>query len=173
MNKIYAGIGSRACPPEKLHECMLYAMKLAILGYTLRSGGAEGCDQGFEVGCTLNYGQKEIYLPWKDFNKNKSPLYDVCDDALKMAERFHPNWKRLTEPVRKLMARNCYQVMGKDLKTPVDFIVCWTENAEVKGGTAQALRIAQEYNIRVYNIADPRQQNGLDSFILWSSVENE
>jgi hypothetical protein len=41
----------------------------------------------------------------------------------------------------------------------------WTENAEMKGGTAQSLRIAQEFNIKVYNIADPKQQNGLDNYI--------
>lgn len=169
-NLIYAGIGSRACPSEKLLECKNYAQQLAELGYVLRSGGADGCDFAFELGCDVIGGKKEIFLPWKDFNKNKSPLYDICDDALKIAERFHPNWKRLSEPARKLMARNAYQVLGKDLKTPVDFIVCWTENAEMKGGTAQALRMAQHYNIKVYNIADFKQQNGLDSFILWSSV---
>jgi len=38
------------------------------------------------------------------------------------------------------------------LKDPSDFIVCYTENGKMKGGTAQALRIAEDYKIPVFNI---------------------
>ena len=50
------------------------------------------------------------------------------------------------------MARNCHQVLGQDLKTPVDFIVCWTKDGGESGGTGQALRIARDLNIPVYNL---------------------
>jgi hypothetical protein len=57
-------------------------------------------------------------------------------------------------PVLALMARNCYQVLGQNLDTPVDFIVCYTPD-EYKGGTSQALRIARDLNIPYYNIKNP------------------
>jgi hypothetical protein len=58
----------------------------------------------------------------------------------------------LSYGAKKLMARNCHQVLGQDLKTPVDFIVCWTKNGNINGGTGQALRIAKKLNIPVYNL---------------------
>jgi len=43
-------------------------------------------------------------------------------------------------------------LFGKDLNTPVEFIVCWTKSGKVTGGTGQALRIAKYYDIKVYNM---------------------
>ena len=52
------------------------------------------------------------------------------------------------------MARNAYCMLGPDLKSPVDFVLCWTPNAKVVGGTGQGLRIALDYNIPIFNLAD-------------------
>ena len=49
------------------------------------------------------------------------------------------------------MARNGYQILGKDLKTPVRFVICYTPNGDRIGGTAQALRIAMDLKIPVFN----------------------
>ncbi len=51
-------------------------------------------------------------------------------------------------------ARNCHQVLGCDLRTPSDFIICWTKNGKGLGGTGQALRIAKEYNIPIFDIGN-------------------
>ena len=68
-----------------------------------------------------------------------------------MAAKFHPNWNRLSKGAKALHARNCHQVLGSDLSTPSEFIVCWRQNT---GGTMQAVRIAEHYGIRVYNLAN-------------------
>ncbi|KKL28628.1 hypothetical protein LCGC14_2373270, partial [marine sediment metagenome] len=75
----------------------------------------------------------------------------ITTEALAMAAQFHPAWRACTPTARKFHARNCYQVLGNDLKTPADFIVCWTPNGKQIGGTGQALRIAREYKIPVIN----------------------
>lgn len=150
MNKIYTGIGSRQTPPSVLVMFAKIAGRLERRGYTLRSGAAPGADTGFEMG-VLNPKLKEIYLPWPEFSNSTSTLFDLRPEAFEMASQFHPNWKRCTENARKFHARNCYQVLGYDLKTPTDFIVCWTSNGNPVGGTGQALRIAQEYKIPVIN----------------------
>ena len=71
----YAGIGSRSTHQEVLKAFEYRGEELAMRGYMLRSGGANGVDSAFEKGCVKVNGEKEIYLPWKEFNNNNSPLY--------------------------------------------------------------------------------------------------
>ena len=155
---IYAGIGARTTPIEILKEFEQIGEDLAREGYILRSGHAEGADSAFETGCDKVNGCKEIYIPWKNFNGSKSDLIIEWNSALnaqrayEIAREFHPYYDNLKPFVKKLMARNSFQVLG-DLKSenPSDFIICYTEGGELKGGTAQAIRIANAYKIPVYN----------------------
>jgi len=121
-------------------------------GLVLRSGGASGADMAFESG-VKDPSNREIYLPWKGFNMNYSNLYGVDNAALEMAAKFHPAWDECSTGARELHARNCYQVLGRDLATPSRFIVCWTKGGKITGGTAQAWRIANANNIPVFNLA--------------------
>jgi hypothetical protein len=68
----------------------------------------------------------------------------------------HPAWDILSQGAQKLHARNVHQILGPDLSrpTPVEFVLCWTPDAQVVGGTATAIRLAQDRNIPVYNLAD-------------------
>lgn len=150
MKKFYAGIGSRKTPLEVQSLMTSIAVNLCQQGFVLRSGGAEGADKAFELG--VNNDLKEIYLPWKGFNSNSSNLYNVSEEALKFAKQFHPYWYNLGKPSRLLVARNGYQILGLDFKTPVEFIICWTEHGLITGGTGQAIRIAKSYKIPVYNL---------------------
>ena len=145
MVKFYTGIGSRETPEEMQAPMFNIARRLSEKGYTLRSGGADGADSFFEMGAK----KKEIYLPWKNFNNNPSPLFELSDEAFEIAEQFHPAWEKLSKGARNLHARNTYQVLGKDLHTPSDFIICWSKGT---GGTEQSLRIARHYNIPIYNL---------------------
>jgi predicted Rossmann fold nucleotide-binding protein DprA/Smf involved in DNA uptake len=76
MNLLYySGIGSRRTP-ENIQELMVkLGHYLAGRGWVLRSGGAEGADTAFEKGCDQVHGRKEIFLPWKGYNNNKSPFF--------------------------------------------------------------------------------------------------
>lgn len=73
-----------------------------------------------------------------------------------MAERFHSAWHKLRDSVKALMARNSCQIFGLDMKTPVEFVICWTEDGKASKGTGQACRVAEAHNIplgltRAYN----------------------
>lgn len=150
-NKYYAGIGSRETPPDVLIKMQEIAAYLGRRGWTLRSGGAESADTYFEIGCDEVKGKKEIYLPWKLFNDNKSPLlWSQCNWDL--AKEYHPNWENLSLNARILMARNSAQVLGLECNSPVDFIVCWTKDGLGGGGTGQALRIAKDKKIPIYDL---------------------
>jgi hypothetical protein len=155
---IYAGIGSRETPADILKLMQDLAEKLARSNCILRSGGADGADTAFEQGCDLANGQKEIYLPWRGFNNNKSQLFDPSNTAYKIASETHPGFTYLKSPAKLLMARNTHQILGEYCDTPVDLILCWTpDGATTKtssktGGTGQALRLAAKYNIPIYNL---------------------
>jgi len=145
---IYTGIGSRETPTELKNDIKTIVEHLNKKGYTLRSGGAPGADSFFEE----HADKKEIYLPWRGFNGNSSLLFNPTPEAFEMAQKYHPNWGRLSYGAKKLMARNCHQVLGLDLKSPTDFIVCWTKDGKATGGTGQALRMAEDLKIPVYNL---------------------
>lgn len=162
--KYYAGIGARDTPREILPLMTEIGHHLNDEGWILRSGGADGADLAFEAGC-LDEGKKEIYLPWKGFNKSKSSLFQVSEDALSLAKEFHPYWHKLSRSSRLLQARNGYQLLGLDLNTPAQIVICYTTGGKIKGGTGQALRIAKSpnYNIPVLNLGTPNLDLRIDA----------
>lgn len=170
---IYTGIGSRNTPHETLLDMMDMGHGLALQGATLRSGAAPGADCAFETGCDVAKGEKEIFLPWKGFQKNPSPYYEVSKEAMEVAAEFHDAWKFLKRPVKLLMARNVYQVLGRYLDRPSDFVVCWTpdgctsrdERSKQTGGTGQAIAIASEYGIPVFNLQRENANNEIETFL--------
>lgn len=149
--KYYAGIGSRETPEDILIFFRMLGVYLAKEGYTLRSGAAHGADKAFEVGCDKVQGEKEIYLPWKGFNGSNSYLYGYNHAAQEIAAKFHPAWHSLKPTVRQLHARNVLQVLGRNLDSPSQFVICWTKNGTGSGGTGQALRIAKGYDIPIFD----------------------
>ncbi len=161
--RYYAGIGSRETPEFMLLVFEEIGEFLAKQGFTLRSGGAKGADKAFENGCDKVKGNKEIYLPWEGFEDSNSMLIVRNPKAFEIAEQFHPYWHNLKQGARKLQARNSHQVLGKDLNTPSDFIICWTKNGNGSGGTGQALRVAKHYNIPVF---DAGKYSNLDDLLV-------
>lgn len=158
-NLFYSGIGSRSTPAPICQLMTRIATRLSSLGWTLRSGHAVGADRAFESGAG---DRKEIFL-----KESASP------EALLLAESLHPRWDLCNEVTRKLHARNCYQVLGLDLLTPVKFVCCWTpDGAEkesdcsiVTGGTATAIRLADRYGIPVFNLFHPDRLERLKPLI--------
>lgn len=148
----YTGIGSRETPTFALEAFKQIGEELAKLGVILRSGGASGADSAFEEGCDRVNGEKEIFIPWEGFNDRVPNNIDCfCLDSIlakEIAKKFHPSYDYLKPGAKRLMSRNSYQVLGKDLRTPSDFIVCYTDKGLMKGGTSQALRITEVVRIR-------------------------
>lgn len=154
MNPKYAGIGSRSTPPETLSLIESIAARLAEKGWVLRSGGADGADSAFEKGCDQKQGTKEIFLPWKKFNSNNSPLFNPTKECFELAAKIHPAWDNCSDGAKRLHARNCQQILGQDLDDPVSLVICWTLSGGVSGGTATAMKIAMQNNIPIVNLAN-------------------
>lgn len=139
--KYYTGVGSRETPSDILTIIQLLASYLAKQNYILRSGGAIAADAAFEKGCDLAHGQKEIFY-----------ANDATPETLRLASQIHPAWHRCSEYAKKLHARNCFQVLGKDLKTPSEFLICWTKDGRHIGGTRTAIKLALNNHIPIINL---------------------
>jgi len=158
--KWYTGVGSRKTPLVILQIMRDLAFKLDKSGYVLRSGGADGADSAFASGTD----HSAIFRP--SHVKPNSPPYAI-------AKAFHPAWERCGDYVRKLHARNAFQVLGYDLVTPSDFLVCWTpdgacthqERSIKTGGTGTAISIAHANNIKVFNMARPDHADRVIDYI--------
>ena len=123
-------------------------------------------DRPFERGCDRAGGKKEIYLPWKGFNNSDSNLYDCYGNMHTTSAElvYGPRWSEISDAVKKLMTRNTAQVMGlDDLDVEYsEFVVCWTPDgcgtAKTRnrntGGTGQAIALADELGIPVFNMAN-------------------
>lgn len=163
--KYYTGVGSRKTPKEVCDWMWQYARFMASIGYTLRSGGAQGADFAFYMGCLNVLGEREIYIPWDGFENLKHQpgigiyslnglIREAVRDAVEIAKEIHPAWDRLSLGARKLHTRNVFQVLGQDLKTPSEVVICWTEGGKIKGGTATAINLAKKYGVGVINLGD-------------------
>jgi hypothetical protein len=163
----YAGIGARETPPAALALIEAIAGRLAREGWLLRTGMSPGADQAFYRGALAGGGHVELYLPWPGFQAAArvgeqgaavSQLPRPSSAAIALAARFHERWDGLPCAERRLLARDGHQVLGAELDAPVRCIVCWTAEGSLdgadprSGGSGQALRIAHERGIPVFNL---------------------
>ncbi|HDR9179284.1 TPA: hypothetical protein QDB23_006625 [Burkholderia vietnamiensis] len=170
----YAGVGSRRTPDNILRYMRLAAMRLAARGYGLRSGAAPRADEAFEQGCVTAGGQAEIWLPWKGFNNHADTGFYPVAAHFEIASSVHPAWDRLTRGPRALHARDVGQVLGRDIRTPVAFVLCYTpdgceseaERTRDTGGTATAIVLADRHGIPVFNLARADAKERFGAFIL-------
>lgn len=170
----YAGIGSRSVPNSIIDMMVSFGTFAASHGATLRSGAADGADSAFELGANKWGGATEIFLPWEKYNDHPSSLFPPSRKAHKLASTIHPAWNKLSRPVRLLVARNMHQILGYDLNTPVQFVVCYTPDGcqshmtygSSTGGTGSAISLASQNNIPIFNFAIPNRLEDSKEYLL-------
>lgn len=150
----YAGIGSRETPVEIKDKMTKIAQKLEKLGYTLNTGkvswGDDGADQAFAKGTD----KKELFGPETANNVTRV-----------IAKEIHPNPNALKNTVLNLMASSTNQVFGKNLDTPVDFVLYYAKPSNnpirPQGGTGQAVEMANRKGIPTINMIDSNWEEQL------------
>ncbi len=156
--KYYSGVGSRKTPQHVRFRMEEIAKKLEKKSYILRSGGAKGADSAFERGVS-NPKNKEIFRP-----------ADCEPWCLEMVAKYVPSnrppLERMQPYIQNLLGRNMKQLLGNDGKTPVEFVVCYTEDGKDSGGTGYAIRAAKDNNIPIYNLfSETDRQNLVHDFL--------
>ena len=173
--KSYTGVGSRSTPEDIMKMMSTLASKLEANGWILRSGAADGADTGFEKG-VVNPFNKEIYLPWDGFKGRWEEDgggiapgdFDLQERAHHIAKEIHPAWDRCSRAAMRLHSRNCFQVLGQDLESPSEFLVCWAEidkHGVPKGGTRTAWVLAAQNNIPCYNLIIPEHLERISKYL--------
>ena len=170
--KYYAGIGSRQVKTDPIMTRLMKQIASALeeQGWTLRSGAADGADSAFASGVKK---RAEIWIPWKNFGEPHNPnhTYRVISNndknAFESVNQFHPSGPNLSQAARKLMARNYRQIVSTTIEDGNDskFVICWTPNGELKGGTAQAIKIAESLNIPVFNLAIKKDYDRISTWL--------
>lgn len=173
----WTGVGSRETPPEIAQLMASIARGLTKVGGVLRSGGAAGADSAFEAGVP-DPAKKQIYLPRKGFEGNRSPLYgDPTPESIEWARKAHPYFDKMQPGsfAYNAHARNAHQVLGQDCKTKAAFVVCWTPDGaeradqshsiDVTGGTRTAIVIAEMNGVPVFNLARPDGLHRLQTYV--------
>lgn len=163
---IYTGVGSRQTPKNVQRKFYIIGRVLGKKGIVLRSGHAPAADMAFENGCDDVKGPKEIYLPWRGFNESNSNLYRITQEGIDLATKYCPYLPYVKIGTKKLLTRDVYQVLGYSLKEKSDFLICWTENGEKIGGTAMAIKIAEDFNIPIFNFGSINGEEEFYKFML-------
>ena len=164
---------------EDIKLCYNVCMRLAELGVTFTSGlceiGMDGIAQkayskAVDLGLAKE-SQFEVYVA-DQYNIRKSTLprrhlaivrnKDLISETERIASEVHPAWDRCNDWARGMHSRNCHQILGYDLQSPVDAVICWTPDGAVVGGTATAIRIAMKYDIPVFNLGVPDKESVLN-----------
>jgi len=162
--KPYAGIGARETPLDITNKMAEIATQLSRHDYILRSGGADGADHAFEIGAK---DKSQLFLPWEGFKGKKGIVPPL---NIEMVEKYHPKPSRLSAAGLKLMSRNSYQVLGPNLDDPVEFVLCWTKDGKASGGTGQALRIAKDYQIPIFNLKNEDAYSSFVSYMFFNHL---
>lgn len=165
---------------EDIKLCYDVCMRLAQLGITFTSGlceiGMDGIAQkayskAVDLGLAKE-SQFEVYVA-DQYNIRRSTLprrhlatvrnKDLISETERIASEVHPAWDRCNEWARGMHSRNCHQILGYDLQSPVDAVICWTPDGKIQGGTATAIRIAMKYDIPVFNLGTKDKESVLQS----------
>lgn len=165
---IITGVGSRETPEdvcELMEELGAHARER---GWWVRSGHAQGADYAFEKGARDHC---IVYMPWRGFNKEfpilgRAHYEELRPEVLDLVYRHDPYaGDHISQGVKRIKSRNVYQVLGVNMESPSDLVICWTQDGKVVGGTGLAIRIAREYNIPIINIGDPSVEQDFDSIL--------
>lgn len=166
---------------EDIRTCFQVAYRLAELGITFTSGlcetGLDGIAQK-AYSRALEHGKTstdkfEVYvaeqknitrstLPNKHLAIVRNPNLIKETHKLCLEVMGSDHWNRCNDWAKGMHSRNCHQIFGYDLKSPVDAVICWTPNGNVVGGTATALKLAMRAGIPIFNLGRPDQDKVLE-----------
>jgi len=156
----YSGIGSRDVPDNIVTIIHKMAKSLADADFTLRSGGAVGCDTAFDEAAYDTIEHKEIYKPF-GLHRKSIPWIKVLKspEAMKIANDHHPlDVREMPVNKAKYLCRNPYTILGEDLKTPSKFVLYWMPLDKETGGTAHSLRIAKTFRVPIFMVPDKMKE---------------
>ena len=184
----YTAVGSRETPAAVGKLMREIASGLERRGYVLRSGAALGADSAFEDGVTTHKeifvpwdgflaatyrrvaGKAYVSPEERGKRYREEPGIFVLEDLplRKEAEELAAwvatldgrDFSTYRSGTRALHVRDVYQVLGRDLRSPAQFLICYApvEGGSIKGGTKVAYEVARRYGVPTYNLLVEQDQ---------------
>lgn len=185
MRPRYAAVGSRETPEDILCIQFRIGKTMCDIGFMGLSGEAPGPDQIYHEGAKQSRRYDEVgfeaYLPWNGFEKvwhnPEKNIWDYNKTGFAKRAWWLGIGARGTDAGLKrggmaMHARNAMQILGGDLRNPVQMVSCWAKprgkEGHVQGGTGTAVALAIHFKIPVFNLytdeAMERAMNFLDKY---------
>ena len=142
----YSVIGSNQVP--KHYNVMMETISKLFSkeDFILRTRGVLGFEEAALNGIT-DY-NKKIIVPGLDWNKiPPDKAYDIAWDNV-------PKWTKLAPRQQKYKAYVVQTLLGHDLKSKSKFLITYTEDKDTIHEVNLAIRLAREYDIRVFDLAE-------------------
>jgi hypothetical protein len=180
--KAYTGVGSRSTPDDIKEDMKEIAVAMSKNSWVVRTGDAEGADRAFRFGSNIAGGPKEVYTPKKSHklahhrpgsSKAREIAKEVWSNYMDRLDSY-PAWDEMNPYTRSIMSRNTCQVLGYKCRKPSQCLICWTPDGAESGedtnrstgGTGQAIRVAEKFDVPVYNLAN---SDSYDRIVGWAS----
>jgi len=159
-----ACIGSRKLNSEERNLCYRIGQFLAQ-GYNIKSGNAIGADQSYARGVNfINSKQLYLYLPNEKYN-NYAIIdgNNVCCKPKKewfsIAKELHFYWDTMSYTAKSLHARNV------GIIEKCKFVIAFP-NEDWGGGTLMGMKVAEKYNIPLYNLRIEKTRKEWENLVL-------
>lgn len=153
------GVSVNNDAPDLTNEFQILAERFNKESLTVRVDGSGPASDFFEK----NAIKSEVHLPWKSFNEKESKYCYNPADAYYLAKRYSPNYESIKEGARHFLARNVRIVLGKNLLSPILFLICWSKDGceharnrtAATGYAGLPIAIASVLRVPVFNLANP------------------
>lgn len=170
--KLYKSVvitGNDSPPPMVQQVLQRLVPELEKRNYVIRSGGMKGMENLVEE-LARNL---EVHLPWKGFDGKDSKFTYTTDEAKEFAKRYHPAYEQAKPVVQTFCAKNVRLMLGKDLKSPTQMLIIWSEDGAEHarertaktGLTGVAVSIATEIRIPVFNLQRPDAEQRIMAYL--------
>ncbi len=165
----YYAIACEANIPNNIQKIMYQLASTFAEDKLVQRSGGNTSEIALHTGATILARDRiqdfaQVMLPWDGFNqKFIGNGNNVCDQktAVNMAKRYLKGFCHLKPQQKLLVARQSYVLLGCNFKQHAEFLLCYTKNGVKEPHLVDnksmeyILKLANSYNIRIYNFGDP------------------
>ncbi len=169
MKKIYWAASASKEAPQEIKDLMLKIAKSLGPRFSYRSAAIQGIDQIIAE----NVLDKEIFRPNADYEKSWGQkilkneyrghfclLFDLVGDvAREKVSKVILNWDKLNKQQKLGYGRIAHVLFGADLKSPVKFVLAYSEDSGLSGITGVMMRTANDAGIPVIDLGSINFRN--------------
>lgn len=155
----YAVASNENVPANVIEEFKSIIPELEKAGFILRVSAMKNSIDDHVRNLTEN---KEVILPWRGFNEVEDGNTYTSPETKAIAKLFQPGYDSLSKGVQLIVAKNVRLALGNDSRSPVNFVLCWSEDGaetnatktSATGVVGHLIAVASAAHIPVYNLGN-------------------